>query len=101
MSENLSYERHVRLEQLAFRLSRTRKIGRADTQLLLEAAAVAWDDAHHFASPWDSRVSLCGDWGRNHIPIDDRGDVGAARCWTCLHIRDWLVKNGYVVAEAA
>lgn len=101
MDSNPSLDRHMRLEKLALRLHRTKRLSRADLELLLEAAHAAWDDAHHFAAPWDARVSLCGNWGRNLISIDDKGDVGGARCWTCLHIRDWLVKNGYVMVEAA
>lgn len=101
MSENPAIQRMERLEALAKRLRTQKRLSRSDQHLLLEAAHAAWDDAVHFAAPWDSRVSLCGDWHRNLIPIDDKGDVGAARCWTCLHIRDWLVKNGFALTVAA
>ena len=59
--------------------------------LLYDAAHSEWDDAIHFEAPWKKGVSVCGNYYRNLIPIDDRGDVDGGRCWTCLHTRDWLL----------
>lgn len=70
------------------------KEGREDEAMVLYSAAnEIWDDAIHFASPANGHVSLCGVRGRNLIAIDDRGDVGGARCWSCLHERDRLAKE--------
>ena len=93
MSANPAIERSDRLGKLAYRLRKQKRITEADMYLMYDAAQSEWDDAIHFAAPWHSSVSLCGHWYRNLTPIDDKGDVGGGRCWTCLHTRDWLAEH--------
>ena len=89
----MSRERQDELRNLGQRLSRSRWISITERDAIYAAAEAEWDDAMHFAAPWDLRVSLCGKWDRNLIPIDQLGDVQGARCWSCLQVRDWLRSN--------
>jgi hypothetical protein len=52
--------------------------------------AVAWDDAIHIAAPWEKRSSLCGNWNRNLVTLDEPRPDGVAGCWTCLMAADWF-----------
>ena len=81
------------LLKMAKRFHRSRWVNDNEHRLLLDAAAAEWDDAVHFEAPWDLRVSLCGKWDRNLIPIDTLGDHGGNRCWSCLQVALWLRNN--------
>lgn len=53
----------------------------------------AWDDALHIAAPWERRSSLCGEWNRNLVDLEDERPDDPASCWTCLMAADWIDAN--------
>lgn len=62
--------------------------------VLIEAANhVSWDDAIHIAAPWEKRSSLCGNWFRNLVALDEPRPDGVAGCWTCLLAAEWMDEN--------
>lgn len=71
-----------------------------DSQLLRAAGMVMWDDAIHIAAPWEPRASLCGNWDRNLVTLDEPRPDGMAGCWTCLIAADWFDAHGGVAAAS-
>jgi hypothetical protein len=70
-----------------------------DKAILLDAAQmVAWDDAIHIAAPWEPRSSLCGNWFRNLITLDEPQVCPGNGCWTCWMAAEWLAKQKTVGA---
>jgi hypothetical protein len=82
--------RQNRLSDLTYRLSEENRISREEALMLYRAAESEWDDALHIAAPWDRRVSLCGNWGRNLCELGGTRPDGLQGCWTCLQTAEWL-----------
>jgi hypothetical protein len=86
-----------RFERLAYRIQKSGAVSEDEAMLLWDASRGMWDDAIHVAAPWEPRSSLCGNWGRNLVAIDEARPDGMAGCWTCLIAAEWIDKR---VAEA-
>lgn len=53
-------------QNVLYRLYKRGDISDEQKEVLVDMMnLVAWDDAIHIAAPWESRSSLCGQWGRN------------------------------------
>ena len=61
-----------------------------ETRSLWQAAEGLWDDAIHVAAPWEKRSSLCGNWGRNLVSLDEKLPDGLSGCWTCIMAAEWI-----------
>lgn len=91
MSDATGRERMDQLEKGLLDLYSRAGMDGDDKAVLLDAAnRVAWDDAIHIASPWESRSSLCGNWFRNLVTLGEPRPDSVAGCWTCLTAAKWL-----------
>lgn len=86
-----------RQEQIFAIAYRLHEEGREEESVLLYSFGEAeWDDAIHIASPWNGHMSLCGNKGRNLVPLDGERPGGVEGCWTCLQQVERLVRAGSV-----
>ena len=79
-------------ERVLYHLYSRKDMSAEQRDVLLAALnRMSWDDAIHIAAPWEPRSSLCGNWDRNLVTLEDDRPDGISGCWTCLRAADWFV----------